>query len=119
MFDLSLGAYLAFREISSEFSDSRSCVEGIRHSNNVEITAARRYAAIKTLQSRKAPEREDKDEGKPINEGQRTLMVSTTRTKSSCIIGSCCRWLQTVHEHDTSTLRRDLWVDLTHSGYSS
>lgn len=66
MFDLDLGALNVSRLPKNlfQFSDLSCYVQCICHSTNAEITAASLYAAIKTLQSRKAPKTGDKDEGK-------------------------------------------------------
>ena len=68
---------------------------------NAEIIAASLYAAIKTLQSREAPNIADKDEGKQIKDGQKILMVSTKRMRSSCMMDDDDRWspmMQIMHK---------------------
>ena len=73
--------------------------QGIHLCTKAELIAASLNAALKTLQSRKTPERKDKDDGKQKRDGQKTLMVSNTRMKSSCMMESSQgSTMLTVHE---------------------
>ena len=112
MFDLDLDAYCIV-DISSKTSDSMHRVKSICHFTKAEITAASLNAAIKTLQSRKAPNREDKDEGKQINAGQKTLTVNTTRMRSSCMIGTRC--VTFMHEYLMQVNTRYFCTSLGHN----
>ena len=90
MFDPNLKYFFARFETpdgSLQKSPIRDVVfKGICQFTNAEIIAASLYAAIKTLQSRPAPNIADKDEGKQIQDGQKTLMISTMRMRSSCMM---------------------------------
>lgn len=105
MFDLDLNYFLArFETPDGCFPKSpiRDVVfKGICQFTNAEIIAASLYAAIKTLQSRQAPNIADKDEGKQIQDGQKTLMISTTRMRSSCMMEDDGRFQLCKQLHET------------------